>query len=338
VSVFITVQALFNPQVMALSENVKLRLDIPTGESQQDRLSRMPDQNTAGDSGPNDEAESQMRRALGLLGDSPRQRLDSDRSEQPVRSGGGFNGGLHRRRFVQDGDIPVTVLRRDPGHEAPANRILAPPSVPSSSRLQRTEAALAAETAARDKAERSLNEAYAVLKDLQTKIGHAELARNEAVEALAREREIVSRLRSEAEGWEARLKDAEDRAKAADDAVNDCQDEVAAERQARKAAEKALRAAESARDAAEQLIRALSEEASRPAAAHRPGHVSTEQTRYEPARAEAKRAETPRRGVPVAEPEVAAANMRRQRSVENEAPEPEPVKWWLNTKAGPKRK
>jgi predicted nucleic acid-binding Zn-ribbon protein len=178
---------------------------------------------------------------------------------------------------------------------------------------------------------------------LQTKIGHAELARNEAVEALAREREIVSRLRSEAEGWEARLKDAEDRAKAADDTANECQEEVAAERQARKAAEKALRAAESARDAAEQLVRALSEEASRPAAAHRPGqtspgHVSSEQTRYEPARAEAKRAETPRRGGPVAEPEVAAANMRRQRPVENEAPEPEPVKWWLNTKAGPKRK
>ena len=126
-----------------------------------------------------------MRRALGLLGDAPRHRADADRPEQTGRTGGGFNGGLHRRRFVQDGDIPVTVLRRDPGLDAPANRIAPPVSVPSSSRLQRTEAALAAETAARDKAERALNEAYGVVKDLQTKIGHAELAKNEALELVA---------------------------------------------------------------------------------------------------------------------------------------------------------
>jgi hypothetical protein len=313
---------------MALSENVKLRLDIPAGESQQDRLARSPDQNAAGDAEQNDEAESQMRRALGLLGDAPRHRAEADRPDPGGRAGGGFNGGLHRRRFVQDGDIPVTVVRRDPGPDLPANRVAAPVSVPSSSRLQRTEAALAAETAAREKAERALNEAYAVVKDLQTKIGHAELAKNEAVESLRREREAAALLRGEADEREARVKEAEERAQAAEDAANEYHDQLAGERHARKTAEKALRAAEAAREEAEQLVRTLSEEAPKlPRAAAR---------RFaEPQDFEPERAEPPRRGRPVAEPEVAAA-ARRQRPVEE--PEPEPVKWWLNTKPGPKRR
>jgi hypothetical protein len=315
---------------MALSENVKLRLDIPAGESQQDRLARSPDQNPAGEAGPNDEAESQMRRALGLLGDAPRHRADADRPEPGSRPGGAFNGGLHRRRFVQDGDIPVTVVRRDPGLDLPSNRVAAPVSVPSSSRLQRTEAALAAETAARDKAERALNEAYAVVKDLQTKIGHAELAKNEALESLRREREAAALLRSEADGRDARVREAEDRAQAAEDAANDYHDQLVTERHARKSAERAQRAAEAAREEAEHLVRTLTEEEPKTARAAARGYA-------EPLSSEPARAEPPRRGRPIAEPEVAAA-ARRQRAVEVSEPEPEPVKWWLNTKTGPKRR
>lgn len=320
---------------MSLSENLKLRLDNPAGETQQDRLTRLPDQNPAGEAGQNDEAESQMRRALGLLGDSPRHRTEPDRSEQQGRSGGSFNGGLHRRRFVQDGDIPVTVLRREPVHDTPAARIAAPVNVPSSSRLQRTEAALAAETAARDKAERSLSEAYAVVRDLQTKIGHAELAKNEAIESLRREREAANAMRGEAEAWEARLREAEERALSAEDAANEVQDQLASERQARRTAEKALRAAEAAREAAEQLVRSLSEETSEPlrSVPHRATRGATERTRYEPVQAEPSR-----RGPPVAEPEVTEANARRQRPAEPDSSEPEPVKWWLNTKPAPKRR
>jgi hypothetical protein len=315
-------------QVMALSENVKLRLDIPAGDSQQDRLARAADQNAAGDVEPNDEAESQMRRALGLIGDTPRHRAEADRPEPGGRPGGVFNGGLHRRRFVQDGDIPVTVVRRDPGIDVQANRTAAPVSVPSSSRLQRTEAALAAESAAREKAERALNEAYAVVKDLQTKIGHAELAKNEALESLRREREAAALLRGEADDREARAKEAEERALAAEETANEYHDQLIVERHARKTAEKALRAAEAAREEAEQLVRTLSEEAPKlsRAAARRFA---------EPLDAEPEPAEPPRRGRPVAEPEVAAA-ARRQRAAEE--PEPEPVKWWLNTKPGPKRR
>nr|WP_294522758.1 hypothetical protein [uncultured Rhodopila sp.] len=217
----------------------------------------------------------------------------------------------------------------------PAARIAAPVSVPSSSRLQRTEAALAAETAARDKAERSLSEAYAMVRDLQTKIGHAELAKNEALESLRRERDAANVLRAEAEGWEHRVREAEDRAQSAEDAANEFQDQLASERQARKNAEKALRAAEAARDSAEHLVRSLSEDTSRPSRSlpHRATRVAAEQTRFEPAQPEPSR-----RGRPVAEPEVAEANARRQHPVEIDATEPEPVKWWLNTKPGPKRR
>ncbi len=115
--------------------------------------------------------------------------------DPPPRGPDRFNGGLHRRRFVQDGDVPVTVLRREPGHEAPVHRAVATPvAAPSSSRLQRTEAALAAETARREKAERALADLQAVLRDLQTKIGHAELTKTEAMAALKAERELGWRL------------------------------------------------------------------------------------------------------------------------------------------------
>jgi hypothetical protein len=305
---------------MELSENLKLRLDSASGETQSDRMSRTPDPSNlspAADQGPIDEAESQMRKALGLLGESPRHRQDADRLEQPSRMGDRFNGGLHRRRFVQDGDVPVTVLRRDVGHEVPAHRGIAAPAAPTSSRLQRTEAALAAETAAREKAERSLAETQSIVRDLQTKIGHAELAKSEAIDTLQRERESLVQLRGEIDARDERLQEALEQARSAERNAHVCQDQLAEERQARKSLEKALRTAESARDSAEQLVRALSEEAA-------PRRRVTEPSR---------------RPQVVAEPEVVAVTTtRRGRVAEPVAAEPEPVKWWLNTKpAGKKR-
>jgi chromosome segregation ATPase len=223
-----------------------------------------------------------------------------------------FNGGLHRRRFVQDGDIPVTVLRRDQGHELPAHRGAPAAAAPTSSRLQRVEAALASETTARERIERSLAESQAVVHDLQTKIGHAELAKIEALDALRREREAASQLRTDAHAWEARLEEAASQARATEQAMALCQDQLAEERLGRRNAEKALRAAESAREAAEQLVRALSEDAPQ---------------RSEPSHR--VRAET----------EAAApAQSRRQRMPELPLIEPEPVKWWLTTKPAAKRR
>ncbi len=279
----------------------------------QDRLSRAPDPGSPNGSGPGDEAESQMRKALGLLGESQRHRPDAERADQPSRMGDRFNGGLHRRRFVQDGDIPVTVLRRDQSHEPPAHRGVAAPPAPTSSRLQRTEAALAAETAAREKAERALQETQSIVRDLQTKIGHAELAKNEAIEALRQEREAAGQLRADGEAWEGRLLEAQEQLRVSERNAHSYQELLTEERHARKTAEKALRSAEVARDIAEQLVRTLSEETpvARPIA------------------------EAPRKPQFVPEPEVTA---RRSRVAESIGEEPEPVKWWLNTKpAGKKR-
>jgi hypothetical protein len=257
-----------------------------------------------------------MRKALGLLGESARHRPDADRMEQPGRMNDRFSGGLHRRRFVQDGDVPVTVLRRDQGHEVPAHRGVAPVIAPTSSRLQRTEAALAAETAAREKAERSLAETHSIVRDLQTKIGHAELAKTEADDAVHREREVIVQLRAEAATWEERLQEALEQARAAERQAQLYQEQLSEERQARKTTEKALRTAEAARDSAEQLVRTLSEETPAPRRA----------------------AETPRRANVVVEPEVVAIAGRRGRQPTVAVAEPEPVKWWLNTKPAGKRR
>ncbi len=153
----------------------------------------------------------------------------------------------------------------------------------------------------------------ALVHDLQTKIGHAELAKNEAVEALHREREVTAQLRADAHSWQERLDDALAQSHAAEQAASSWQDQLADERQARKSAEKALKVAEAAREEVERLVRALSED---PPAPRRP---------------------EPTRRVRV-EPEVVAAPPRRARAVEAPAAEPEPVKWWLNSKPVGKRR
>ena len=254
-----------------------------------------------------------MRKALGLLGDAPRHRPDAERMDQPARNGDRFNGGLHRRRFVQDGDIPVTVLRRDQGYEVPAHRGVAAPTAPTSSRLQRTEAALAAETAAREKAERSLAETQSVVRDLQTKIGHAELAKAEAIDALRREREALGQWRANGDELQARLQEALEQTRTAERNTLVGQEQLAEERHARRTAEKAMRTAEAALESAEQLVRTLSAEM--PAPRHAP--------------------QRPGRPRAAAEPEVA---VRRTRPPDPVAPDPEPVKWWLNTKLTSKRR
>lgn len=308
-------------QVVELSENLKLGLDSASGgttpesgsqaaDTGSQDLSEAADSRSAeSESGPGDDAESQMRKALGLLGESTRQRPDSERMEQPSRLGDRFNGGLHRRRFVQDGDVPVTVLRRDQGHEVPAHRGVVAPIAPSSSRLQRTEAALAAETAARDRAERSLAETQSVVRDLQTKIGHAELAKSEAIEALRRERETLGELRTEGESRREQFQAALEQIRTVERNSHLNQDQLAEERNARRIAEKALRSAETARDSAEQLVRALSEETP-----------------------------VPRQQAEAADQEQFGGAGRRGGQSEAAVAEPEPVKWWLNTKpAGKKR-
>jgi len=258
-----------------------------------------------------------MRKALGLLGEGARQRPDTERADQSGRGADRFNSGsgLHRRRFVQDGDIPVTVLRREAGHEAPAHRSAAAVNAPSSSRLQRTEAALAAETAARERAERALAEAQSSARDLQTKIGHAELAKNEAIGALQRERESSAGLRAEIEALDVHVQEAEARAAVAEKTASEQLALLADERHARKTLEKTLAAAEAARDAARRLVESLSDDASA-----------------------SPRHDQPARRRAIEETVVAAPRRGRPPIVAATETEPEPVKWWLNPKPASKRR
>jgi hypothetical protein len=168
--------------------------------------------------------EERMRRALGLTGDravrsSPPQ-AERPQAGPPGRAAGRSSADKPRHRFVQDGAVPVTILNRhrpDEAEGSPASRTA-------------IEAALRDERAARDRAERSLQEALATVRDLQTKLGHAELAHREALATAQAARAEADALR--AEHGEQALRWTED---------------LAAERAARAAAEAALAGATHAR-------------------------------------------------------------------------------------------
>jgi hypothetical protein len=102
--------------------------------------------------------EEQMRRALGLRqGSSPPGQASSNVPHP------------QRRQFVRDGDVPVEVLH-GPDNSSRVNQLAA------------TREALQAQTMAREEAERMLAEARHTIHDLQTKLGHERLARDEAVQ------------------------------------------------------------------------------------------------------------------------------------------------------------
>lgn len=289
-----------NPGDPTLSENAKIRLDLSHAGMEQSGS----DSSHSSTPAPMDDAEAQMRRALGLNG-TLRPRQDTERADNQPRVQDRFTP-AHRRRFVQDGDVPVAYVRRDAPQPELTVRQPAPAS-PATARLQRVEAQLATETAARQQAERGFNEAQAALRDLRTKLGHADLARNEAVELLRREREANLTRVAALQEQIARQQDLEAQLKAAQRDVSALQAQLQDERAERKAAEKALRAAEDARETAERLVRVLSEQEAEGAgvttlASRRPGKATAKPT-------------------PVVEDDQ----------------EPEPVKWWLSAPAAKRR-
>ncbi|MGE0226640.1 MAG: hypothetical protein AB7S57_25450 [Acetobacteraceae bacterium] len=286
-----------------MSENAKLRLSPGGATEGHSNLTARPD--TAIDTD-----EAQMRRALGLLSDSSRSRPEPERIESLSRPADRFPSG-HRRRFVQDGDVPVTVVRRDPSGDAPG----AAATGPTSNRMQRLEADLATANAARDRAEKSLSEAQDQIRDLQTKLGHADLARTEAVEAARKAEESATEARQAMHEAERLRHEAEDRAATAERNAHELADTLQEERDARQDLEKQLRQAEDARQSAERLVQELSQP---PAAADIP------RTRRRPAddsRSPAK-----------------ASVARKPRQSSLALAEPEPVKWWLTTETKSRRR
>ena len=117
--------------------------------------------------------EAQMRRALGLHNAPATQ-------DRPVPSPATPSASSpQRRRFVRDGGVPVSVIRRDQDGGANSNK------------LDATRQALREQIEAREQAEHRLQEAQATIRDLQTKLAHERLARDEAIQRADSERQLV---------------------------------------------------------------------------------------------------------------------------------------------------
>lgn len=148
-----------------------------------------PDMPTGGFSDPGlDESELRARRALGLgRPDAPKARgwSNNDAQRRPATPA------HHKSRFVQDGEVPVVVVSNRPGRPD-SNGALAGND---RSRIADAEAALQRERAVREQVERELATSQNHVRDLQTRLAHAELARDEAQ---ASERVMAERLEASA--------------------------------------------------------------------------------------------------------------------------------------------
>jgi hypothetical protein len=270
----------------------------PNFETARTTLALTSDSPSASD--PMQAAEARMRRALGLDGEQLRTRPMQERVDSPQRPAERFSPG-HKRRFVHDGEVPVTLVhglvsgRRE---QADGNGARGGTNAQPTNRLEVAEAALAAEIATRERAERSLQEAQAAVHDLQTKLGHADLARQEAVETLRREREASAGLRA---------------------SVKEFEDQAMAARQAQEAAEHAL-AELRERRAAEAEDVAVVDAPPRPRRGRKPG------VKIIAAAETAASTPAPRKGP------------GRPRTKEPApAREPKPIRWWLTARGKKKR-
>ena len=117
-----------------------------------------------------------MRRALGL-GNSTPVRAQADHS---ISSG----GNTHRRHFVRDGEVPVTVIH----HDDPSG----------ANKLETARQALREQIAVREQIERQLAEAQATIQTLETQLGHERIAKAEALRRAEDQRlEVEQQLEEE---------------------------------------------------------------------------------------------------------------------------------------------
>jgi len=205
----------------------------------------LPDQPRPDTSDP-ELAEERMRQALGLAGNRNGQGAQPrpERQSKPLaRPAGRAPGDRPRQRFVQDGDVPVTLVGRHRPHETGLTAV--------SEGRNAIEAALQEERVARVRAEQALQDALTTIRDLQTKLGHAGLAHREASEAAQAARDAADALQAKHQEREAHW-----------------HEDLAAERAARVVAEAALHEAACVRNRAEQTLQAASvaEPASHPPA------------------------------------------------------------------------
>lgn len=154
-----------------------------------------------------------MRRFLESLGNHPTPNQTSQASTAQHQPSPPANWRTHRSGAATR-EVPVTVMQRD---RFPTGSDRQPAPVGPINRLEAAEAALKAERAARSELERSLTQANARIRDLQTQLAHAELAHQEAIEAMRAEgkaaRDLIQDLR-------AHLRAIEDARQSAPDAIN----------------------------------------------------------------------------------------------------------------------
>jgi hypothetical protein len=117
--------------------------------------------------------EAQMRRALGLRNTS------QTRGIPPPPTPSASSSHPQRRRFVRDGEVPVSIVHRDQGDASSTNA------------LEATRQAVREQVTAREHAEHLLQDAKAAIYDLQTKLAHERLAREEAIQRADGERQVV---------------------------------------------------------------------------------------------------------------------------------------------------
>jgi hypothetical protein len=113
----------------------------------------------------NDSAEARMRLALGL-GTRPANSGQPSATSGPAQAS--HDSVRQRRRFAQDGDVPVVILHR--GRDGDAG---------GENKLAAMTGELREERAARLKSERALDEANVLISSLKTKLKHAEMALEE---------------------------------------------------------------------------------------------------------------------------------------------------------------
>jgi hypothetical protein len=228
-----------------------------------------------------------MRRALGLEGEQPRPPV----APPAVERGPVLN--RPKRRFVADGEIPVVHGRLQRRDEAGG-----PQATPTPNRVEAAEATARFERDAREKAERSLAEAQAALHDLQTRLGHAQLAATEAQNALDAERAAAEALRA---------------------ALHEAEQQAATARAEKEAVEQMLRAAQDA--AAVQRQDRSEPDTTAPTIPRRRGRPRKVVT-------------TP----PVSRPRAGAVKAGAVKKVAANTPETKPVRWWLKSKPKSKRR
>jgi hypothetical protein len=201
-------------------------------------------QTPASDENQADDAEAQMRRALGLMGETPIRDgspvAPTKRLSLRPRSPDIMSGDRSARRFVRDGEVPVTVVR-------PRWNQAAGKDAPVTNHLAVAEAAAQTERQGRERAERALQDSANTIQNLQTKQAHIELSRNEALAALKDSAAALESLHETLRSHQEQLAAMEAAVKAGDQAVRESS-------AALKAAQSARLAEQSARIAAEEAL------------------------------------------------------------------------------------